>query len=96
MIEPQTAVHQQQGASLPTGRIKQFSLVDAGLHCSGLLSVADDYYPAAVKEATRDGAPPLDLVDGLELAEKLKDLGLGIKKEQVDRITVDESWFQNI
>jgi restriction system protein len=62
----------------------------------GLFITTGTFTPAAVKEATRDGATPIDLVNGLELAEKLKDLGLGIKKEQVERITVDESWFHNL
>jgi len=39
------------------------------------------------------GAPPIDLIDGDELAEKLKELGLGIKKELIERISVDEPWF---
>ena len=62
----------------------------------GLFITTGTFTPAAVKEATRDGAPPIDLVDGDELAEKLKDLGLGIKKELVERATVDEQWFESV
>ena len=50
----------------------------------------------AVKEATRDGAPPIDLVDGDQLADKLKELGLGIKTEMVEKISVDTEWFKAI
>lgn len=46
--------------------------------------------------ATRDGAPPIDLVDGDELAGKLKELGLEIKRELVDAVHVDEAWFDNL
>lgn len=38
-----------------------------------------------ITEATRDGAPPIDLVDGDRLATKLKKLGLGIKKKWLKR-----------
>jgi Restriction endonuclease len=62
----------------------------------GLFITTGTFTPAAVKEATRDGAPPIDLVDGLMLADKLKDFGLGIKREQVERVIVDELWFQNL
>ena len=38
----------------------------------------------------------IDLVDGDQLADKLKELGLGIKKEMVEKITVDSEWFKAI
>ncbi|MEK6602436.1 MAG: restriction endonuclease, partial [Candidatus Binatota bacterium] len=50
----------------------------------------------AVKEATRDGAPPIDLVDGNELADKLRDLGLGVRKEMIEIVRVDEAWFESV
>ncbi len=51
------------------------------------------FTPAAVKEATRDGAPPIDLVDGDEPAEKLKELSLGVKTELVPRLVDYPQWF---
>ena len=60
----------------------------------GLFITTGSFTPAAVKEATRDGAPPIDLVDGDELAEKLKELGLGVKTELVERVSVDAGWFE--
>ncbi len=47
----------------------------------------------AIREATRDGAPPIDLIDGEQLAEKLKELRLGITTEVVEKVNVEESWF---
>ena len=46
-------------------------------------------------EAQRDGAPPLDLIDGDELVQMLKDLRLGIKvtDRTVEEIEVDKNWF---
>jgi len=51
---------------------------------------------AAVKEATRDGAPPIDLVDGEQLAEKLKEFKLGLNTEMIERVTIDKEWFANL
>ncbi|MBV8773355.1 MAG: restriction endonuclease [Deltaproteobacteria bacterium] len=82
--------------SVSAGEIRDFRGAMVGRADKGLFITTGAFTPAAVKEATRDGAPPIDLVDGLELAEKLKDLGLGVKKEQVERITIDDLWFQNI
>ncbi|EOX3946263.1 restriction endonuclease [Vibrio alginolyticus] len=35
----------------------------------------------------------IDLVDGDQLADKLKELSLGVKTELVEKVTVDPSWF---
>jgi restriction system protein len=82
--------------SVSAGEIRDFRGAMVGRADKGLFITTGMFTPAAVKEATRDGAPPIDLVDGVELAEKLKELGLGIKKEHIERITIDESWFQNL
>lgn len=39
------------------------------------------------------GRPPMDLIDGAELAEKLREIGLGVRKEVVEIFKVDEQWF---
>jgi restriction system protein len=49
-----------------------------------------------VREATRDGAPPIDLVDGSELADKLKETDLGIRKELAEVVIVEEDWFDGL
>ena len=48
------------------------------------------------RQRTRDGAPPIDLVDGDQLADKLKELSLGIKTELVEKVSIDENWYKNI
>ena len=52
----------------------------------------------ARREAYRDGAPPLDLLDGEELVKKLKELGMGIqiKQRMIEDVIVDEGYFKNI
>ena len=62
----------------------------------GLFITTGTFTPAAVKEAMRDGAPTIDLVDGDAFAEKLKELSLGVSREMVENVTVNEEWFKNL
>lgn len=82
--------------SVSAGEIRDFRGAMVGRADKGLFITTGSFTPAAVKEATRDGAPPIDLVDGDELAEKLKELALGVKTELVERVSVDGSWFENL
>lgn len=82
--------------TVSAGDVRDFRGAMVGRADKGLFITTGTFTPAAVKEATRDGAPPIDLVDGNDLAEKLKELGLGIKKELVEHVTVDVEWFENI
>ena len=50
----------------------------------------------ARREATRDGAPPIDLIDGRLLADKLKELKLGVKTNLVEHVEIVEQWFRSI
>ena len=82
--------------SVPSSEIRDFRGAMVGRADKGLFITTGTFSPAAVKEATRDGAPPIDLVDGNELADKLKDLGLGVGKEMIEIVTVDAAWFENV
>jgi restriction system protein len=62
----------------------------------GLFVTTGTFTRDAVREATRDGATPIDLVDGDQLADKLKELHLGIKTQRVESVDVDTEWFKNI
>lgn len=84
-----------QGA-VSASNIRDFRGAMIGRADKGLLITTGTFTRDAVREATRDGAPPIDLVDGDQLADKLKELGLGIKKEMVEKVSVDEEWFRNI
>ncbi len=82
--------------SVAAGEIRDFRGAMVGRADKGLFITTGSFTPAAVKEATRDGAPPIDLVDGDELAEKLKELSLGVNTELVERVNVDAAWFEKI
>ena len=82
--------------SVGAAEIRDFRGAMVGRADKGLFITTGTFSPAAVKEATRDGAPPIDLVDGDQLARKLKDLQLGVKTEMVEKVTVDAEWFKQI
>lgn len=82
--------------SVSAGAIRDFRGAMVGRADKGLFITTGTFTPAAIKEATRDGAPPVDLVDGEDLAEKLKELNLGVKTEMVEKVSLDKEWFLNL
>ena len=64
----------------------------------GLLITTGSFTPDAKKEATRDGAPPIDLIDGERLCELLKRYDLGVRTEvrTVEDVSVEQSFFTDI
>jgi restriction system protein len=61
----------------------------------GLLITTGAFTKEARDEATRDGAPPVELISGDDLCDLLKQYGLGVvlKVRTVEEIEVDESFF---
>jgi restriction system protein len=60
----------------------------------GLIITTGSFTREAKKEAQREGATQIDLIDGNDLAEKLKELKLGIKTEMIEKIIIDDDWFK--
>ena len=82
--------------SVPPNLVRDFRGSMIGRADKGLFFTTGTFSRDATKEAQREGAPPIDLVDGIEFANILHRLGLGIKVHTVEKITVDKSWFGNI
>ena len=76
--------------------VRDFRGAMIGRADKGLIITTAGFTRDAKKEATRDGAPPIDLIDGYLLAEKLKELELGITTELVEAVDVDKGWFTSI
>ena len=76
--------------------IRDFRGAMQGRADKGLFITTGYFTREAVKEATRDGAIAIDIVDGEKLAEKLKELSLGVKIELVECVEIDEEWFRSI
>lgn len=79
-------------------QIRDFRGAMVGRADKGLLITTGAFTKDAIREATRDGAPAIDLVDGDQLVEKLKQLSLGVqtKKIEVEQVTVNSEWFRNL
>lgn len=82
--------------SVGSGAVRDFRGAMMGRSNKGLIITTGTFSPDARREATRDGAPPIDLIDGEELCEKLKELGLGLEKEMVEVVRVKPEWFAQI
>jgi restriction system protein len=48
----------------------------------------------AEREALREGANPIDLIDGHDLVLMLKDYGIGVNVEKNEIITIDNEFFE--
>ncbi len=82
--------------SVGAGVIRDFRGAMIGRADRGLVLTTGSYTHDARVEATRDGAPPIDLVDGDRLLEKLKELRLGVEVRMIEEVTVNIGWFEDI
>ncbi len=82
-------------SNVPARDVRDFRGAMQGRAEKGLFITTGGFTPAAKVEATRDGAPPIDLIDGEALVELLKELGLGVKVTQrvVEDVQVDVEFF---
>jgi restriction system protein len=82
--------------SVPAGDVRNFRGAMVGRTDKGLLITTGTFTSDAKREATRDGAPVIDLIDGDDLCEKLKDLKLGVSTQQVEEVSINPHWFEEI
>ena len=79
--------------SVGPGAVRDFRGAMVGRTDKGLIFTTGSFTAEAKREATRDGAPVIDLVDGTELCKLLKDLGLGVRTQQVEEVSIDADWY---
>jgi len=82
--------------SVTPSEIRDFRGAMQGRADKGLFITTGSFTFEAKKEAIRDGAPALDLIDGDALIEKLRDLGLGVAEKIIKDYEVNEEWFMKI
>lgn len=82
--------------SVGSAEIRNFRGAMQGRADKGLFITTGYFTRDAIREAVRDGASAIDLVDGDKLAEKLKTLGLGVKVEHVESVSLDPEWFKTL
>lgn len=76
--------------------VRDFRGAMVGRADKGLIISTGGFTLEARREATRDGAPPIDLIDGRLLTEKLRELRLGVRTVVVENVEIIEDWFRTI
>ena len=79
--------------SISPSQIRDFRGAMQGRADKGIFITTGNFTREARKEATRDGAPPIDLIDGEMLCEKLKEFSLGVKTKIVEEVEIDKLFF---
>lgn len=84
--------------SVGAGTIRDFRGAMQGRADKGLVITTGTFTGDARREATRDGAPAIDLIDGEALCALLKDLriGVNVKERIVEDVSVDVGFFDSI
>jgi len=84
--------------TVSASHVRDFRGAMVGRADKGLLITTGNFSRDAVREATRDGAPTIDLIDGDQLVDKLKELELGVhtNKVQVEHVVVDREWILGV
>lgn len=82
--------------SVGAGDIRDFRGAMIGRADKGLFITTGTFTRDAIKEATRDGASPIDLIDGDNLVDMLKQLRLGVTVRMVEEVEVNAAWFATI
>ena len=82
--------------SITPSQIRDFRGAMQGRADKGLFITTGTFTRDAIKEATRDGAPPIDLIDGDLLCEKLREYKLGIDTKLIEKYEINEDWFRKL
>ena len=82
--------------SVPSSAVRDFRGAMAGRGEKGLLVTTGTFTRGARDEASRDGAPPVQLIDGEDLCDLLQEYKLGVatRIRTIEDIEVDASWFE--
>lgn len=82
--------------SVGSSAVRDFRGAMQGRADKGLIITTGTFTPDARREATRDGAPAIDLIDGQALCQLLKDNRLGVDVEMVEQVTIIPSFFDEV
>lgn len=84
--------------SVGAGAVRDFRGAMVGRTDHGLIITTGTFTRDAATEAARDGAPLIDLVDGDQLLDKLKDLQLGVRitTRTVEDVSIVSEFFDEL
>ena len=81
--------------SITAKQIRDFRGAMVGRSDKGLFITTSTFTRGAKEEAEREGAFPIDLINGNLLTEKMKEFKLGVIVEQEEIIKFDKNWFES-
>jgi restriction system protein len=83
--------------SVGSGAVRDFRGAMAGRGEKGVIITTATFTPAARQEATRDGVPPIDLVDGEALCDLLRkhELGVRVRQRTVEDVSIDDAFWDD-
>lgn len=84
-----------KGTVTPT-QVRDFRGAMTGRADKGLIITTGGFTREARREATREGAPPIDLIDGNQLIDILMKLELGVSVRNVEVVEIDNEWLEKI
>jgi len=79
--------------SVTPSQVRDFRGAMQGRTDKGIFLTTGIFTREARKEATREGAYHIDLIDGDLLCEKLKELGLGVQTKLEEHVEILNEWF---
>jgi restriction system protein len=84
--------------SVGSSAVRDFRGAMAGRGEKGLLITTGTFTSDARAEAKRDGAPPIDLIDGDRLCDLLKENGIGISTTErvVEDVQIQHDYFASL
>lgn len=84
--------------SVRSSEIRDFRGAMVGRADKGLFITTGRYTKDAERESIRDGAPPIDLIDGIALCDLLKKfrIGVSVRTETIEEVTLDPKFFEQI
>jgi restriction system protein len=82
--------------SVGPGDMRDFRGAMQGRTDKGIFITSGRYTREARSEASRDGVPAIDLIDGEGLTNLLKDLEMGVETEMVERVNIQPAFFSSI
>ena len=84
--------------SVSSSAVRDFRGAMVGRADKGLFITTGTFTKDARTEAQRDGAPPIDLIDGETLVMKLKELRLGVRvtPKTLEQVDIDQAFFKGL
>lgn len=76
--------------------VRDFRGAMVGRADKGLMITTSSFTRDARAEATRDGAPAIDLIDGEDLCRLLKENSIGVRIKLVEEIEIDQEFFSAV